>query len=158
MNPGGKTKAAPRQCRGRREEGQGRKRTSEKPLMDKLLVSLTIAGIRIAPMLISFIMVLTTVLSYWDLYYPWLNWFFGTSYLSMACLYILSKTYRFCAYHRIFIWHAFTYNTVTLYDSYHPFFFDNFKMITALLVMSGIFFAGALWAHMKYGDRKAPDA
>lgn len=131
-------------------------RKGSKEITPKIYVGLTIAGVRIMPMLISAVIVITTILSYFDLYYPFFNMFFSAGYMSLLCLWILSKTYRFCLYHRLFIYHAATFQTITWIDTKHPFPLEDIQFVAGILIMSAVFFAGALWAHMKYGDREAP--
>lgn len=143
--------------KGKERRKSGREKS--RGIVPKLYAGLTIAGIRIMPILISLAMVVDTILqSYFGVDDITLSMFFGVSYTSLASLWILSKTYRFCLYHRLFIYHATLFNTVAWYDYEHPISLRHFDTVVLLLVMSGIFFAGALWAHMKYGDRKAPDA
>lgn len=142
--------------KGGNSKGKSRGKGKEKEIVPKLYASLTIIGVRLAPMLISLTMVLTTILSIFDLYYPFFDAFFGMSYIGLACLYVLSKTYRFCLYHRLFIYHAAFFNTIIYADEIKPIPIEPFDFLVGLLVMSAVFFAGALWAHMKYGDREAP--
>lgn len=158
----GKTKTTEHKNRFERKESTKRASTSKgnrksengkKELISKLYTKLTIGGIRIMPICISLAIVIATILSYWDLYYPVFDMFFGVSYISLLSLWILSKTYRFCLYHRMFIYHAATFNTVTWYNQVHPFNADDAQVVAGYLILSTAFFIAALWAHMKYGDR-----
>lgn len=129
----------------------------DKEITPKIYVGLTIAGVRIMPILISLVMIVNTILqSCFNVNSLSLSMFFGVSYTSLIALWILSKTYRFCVYHRLFIYHSAIYNTVVWYDSTDPICLANFDTVVFLLCMSFVFFAGALWAHIKYGDREAP--
>lgn len=76
--PNRESRVKPKQTqtsKGGNSKGKSRGKGKEKEIVPKLYASLTIIGVRLAPMLISFTMVLTTILSIFDLYYPFFDAF-----------------------------------------------------------------------------------
>lgn len=74
--------------------------------------------IKAIPMCIAFVYLLNTLLSYFDIDLPILSTIGGTSMLTLLLLYVLSVTFKFCLYHRMFLHYILIENIITYVDYY----------------------------------------
>lgn len=68
--------------------------------MDKLLYKITVIVLKILPMLLAFITLLNSILSYFNIDLVILSYIGGVSLIPMLFIYIASYTFKFCEYHR----------------------------------------------------------
>ena len=71
--------------------------------MYKLLYKVTVIVLKILPILLAFITLLNSILSYFNIDLVILSYIVGVSLISMLFIYIASYTFKFCEYHRIFL-------------------------------------------------------
>lgn len=69
-------------------------------------------------MVITFICILNTTLSCFDIYTPILSCIGGTSLLTLLFLYISSYVFKFCSYHRIFLHYILVSQILNIIDFY----------------------------------------
>lgn len=67
-------------------------------------------------MLMAFIALLDTILSYFYIDVPALSYLGGCSFLTLAFIYMASYIFRFCAYHRMFLHYIVIINIINWYD------------------------------------------
>lgn len=77
--------------------------------MDKVLYKIGLYMIKVIPMVYALLSLLNTTLSYFNINVEILSYIGSVSLLTLALLYILSYTFKFCEYHRMFI----HYTTIT---------------------------------------------
>lgn len=68
--------------------------------MDKLLYKITVIVLKILPMLLAFITLLNSILSYFNIDLVILSYIGGVSLIPILFIYITSYTFKFCEYHR----------------------------------------------------------
>ena len=71
--------------------------------MDKLLYKITVIVLKILPMLLAFITLLNSILSYFNIDLVILSYIGRISLITILFIYISSYTFKFCEYHRIFL-------------------------------------------------------
>ena len=71
--------------------------------MNKLLYKVTVIVLKILPMLLAFITLLNSILSYFNIDLVILSYIGGVSLITILFIYIASYTFKFCEYHRIFL-------------------------------------------------------
>lgn len=71
--------------------------------LNKALYKTQLYLIKVIPMVMAFLCLLNTIFSYFDIDLPVLSYIGSVSILGIIFLYISSYTFKFCAYHRMFI-------------------------------------------------------
>ena len=84
--------------------------------MTKPIYKLSLIMIKAIPMCIAFVYLLNTLISYFDIDLPILSTIGGTSMLTLLLLYVLSITFKFCLYHRMFLHYILIENIITYID------------------------------------------
>ena len=75
--------------------------------------------LKIIPMLIAFFDCLSTTLYFFDIQCDWISYIAGISLLPLAFIYLASFVFRFCAYHRMFIYYVVVNNILSAIDYYN---------------------------------------
>ena len=73
--------------------------------MNKLLYKTTVIVLKILPMLLAFITLLNSILSYDNIDLVILSYIGGVSLITILFIYITSYTFKFCEYHRMFLYY-----------------------------------------------------
>ena len=84
--------------------------------LSKSLCKIMLYSIKVIPMIISGIYILNTVLSYFDIDLPILSYI--VQYLFVAVTLVASLAFRFCRWHRMFIYYIAVILTLNIID-YH---------------------------------------
>ena len=71
--------------------------------MNKLLYKVTVIVLKILPMLLAFITLLNSILSYFNIDLVILSYIGGVSLITILFIYVASYTFKFCEYHRMFL-------------------------------------------------------
>ena len=71
--------------------------------MNKLLYKTTVIVLKILPMLLAFITLLNSILSYFNIDLVILSYIGGVSLITILFIYIASYTFKFFEYHRILL-------------------------------------------------------
>lgn len=112
--------------------------------------------LKVIPMVMTFICLLNTVLSYYDIDLPVLSYISSNSILTIIFFYLSSYVFRFCEYHRIFI----HYNTfmwiLNIYDMYVGVPLNDRDILSVYLIITGIFLFIILYLYVK--SNKKPTA
>lgn len=100
-------------------------------LKNKALHKLTIATLKVLPMIMVAAYLLMLIGFYFDSKYIVIPHLLGTVGAPLAFLYITSYVFRFCAFHRLFIHYYAFIDILNVSDHYlHPYF--NEKIVTGL--------------------------
>ena len=70
--------------------------------MNKLLYKVTVIVLKILPILLAFITLLNSILSYFNIDLVILSYIGGVSLITILFIYVASYTFKFCEYHRMF--------------------------------------------------------
>lgn len=86
--------------------------------VSKLLYRIEICMLKVIPMLIAGCYFLNTSLSYIGIESPLFSYIGGLSLLPLLFLYLSSFVFRFCLYHRMFLYYVFVSDIISYYDLY----------------------------------------
>ena len=86
--------------------------------MDKLLYKITVIVLKILPMLLAFITLLNSILSYFNIDLVILSYIGGVSLIPILFIYITSYTFKFCEYHRMFLHYIVVTWIINIIDLY----------------------------------------
>ena len=120
----------------------------------RLVYKLELLCIKYIPIFLSVVYTLNMILSYNDINLYILDYLVGTSLITTIPMYISSYVYRFCKYHRMFIHHLVSVNSIDIIDSTIGIPVSDYNLLLLYMVLFGIFLIFALYYHQKYGDRK----
>lgn len=115
-----------------------------------MMYKIEVVCVKYIPIIIACIVLLNSILSYFDIIIEELNFIAGTSFLTLIPMYISSLTYKFCEYHRMFIYYILTHKTVETIDMYIGISISDYNMLVLYLILAGIFIIGILYLHLKY--------
>lgn len=87
-------------------------------LKNKRLYKLELYLLKILPILLAAIYLINTVLSYYDIIIPALSYIGGLSFIPLLFIYVSSYVFRFCSYHRIFLYYIAINDVINMLD-YH---------------------------------------
>jgi hypothetical protein len=110
-----------------------------------------IKTMKITPMTLAFLYWLNTILGYIGWSQVFINLFAGVSVIPLIVLFVASYAFRFCGYHRMFLYYIVVSNSFCWLDVLFMFPLSNFCMFAILMVIAGVFLAVILyqWLHSK---------
>ena len=126
----------------------------EAKLKSKLLYKLQLILIKVIPMVMAFICLLNTVLSYYDIDLEFLSYIGSCSILMVAYLYVSSYVFRFCKYHRMFLHYIVVNTAINTYDAYIGVTLSDRDLFAMYLSITGIFLFIILYLYVKSHGRK----
>lgn len=106
--------------------------------LNKNLYKLELYSAKVVPMLMAGITLANTILSYFDIDAPVLSYVGGVSILVIIKFYITSYTYKFCAYHRMFLHYIVLSTTLSVYDYTYGIPITDRNMFTLQIVLAGV--------------------
>ena len=86
--------------------------------MNKLLYKVTVIVLKILPILLAFITLLNSILSYFNIDLVILSYIGGVSLITILFIYIASYTFIFCEYHRMFLHYIVVTWIINIIDLY----------------------------------------
>lgn len=105
-------------------------------------------------MVMAFICLLNTVLSYYDIDLEFLSYIGSCSILMVVYLYVSSYVFRFCKYHRMFLHYIVVNTAINTYDAYIGVPLSDRDLFAMYLSITGIFLFIILYLYVKSHGRK----
>lgn len=121
----------------------------EANLKSKELYKLLLIAIENIPMIISISYILNTVLAVYSLDTPLLSIISGMSILTWIFMYLSAIVFRFCTYHRMFLWYILLTDTLNTIDYYIELPISDHNMIAIHLSLIGIFLFVILYLYVR---------
>lgn len=121
----------------------------EAKLKNKLLYKLQLILLKVIPMVMAFICLLNTVLSYYDIDLEVLSYIGSCSILMVTYLYVSSYVFRFCEYHRMFLHYIVVNTAINIYDTYVGVPLSDRDLFTVYLSITGVFLFLILYLYVK---------
>lgn len=125
----------------------------EASLKSKVLYKIQLYLLKVIPMVMAFICLMNTVLSYFDIDWPVLSYVASNSIFTIVYFYISSYVFRFCEYHRMFM----HYTTVTwilnVIDVYIGVPIGDLPYLLVQLIIAGICLFIILYLYVKSHKR-----
>lgn len=128
----------------------------EAKLKSKLLYKLQLILIKVIPMVMAFICLLNTILSYYDIDLELLSYIGSCSALMVVYLYISSYVFRFCEYHRMFLHYIVVITVINIYDTYIGVPLSDRGIFSLYLLITGVSLFIILYLYVK--SHKKPTA
>lgn len=100
---------------------------------------------------------LNTVLSAFGIYAGFLSHISGMSLLPWLFILIATYVFRFCVYHRMFLWYIIVSDVVNIIDYYIGIPISTFSIITLHFCITGLFLFLILYAYVKCHKKPAPE-
>lgn len=117
--------------------------------LNKRLYKITIEALKIIPMLLSFCALLNTILSYLNINCDVLSHIGGISFIPLTFLYLVSKVFMFCIYHRMFLHYLLTTHILNLIDFYIGIPLDSRTLFGLYILLTGCFLFLVLYLYRK---------
>lgn len=122
---------------------------AEVNLKSKTLYKVQLYIIKVIPMVMAFICLLNSILSYFNIDVCILSYLGSCSVLMLIYLYIASYVFKFCEYHRMFL-HYIVVNTIlNTYDYYIGIPLNDLHLLILYLSITGVFLFLLLYLHVK---------
>ena len=117
--------------------------------VNKLYYKLFIVVLKYIPLLIALCYILNTVMALFSIYIEPLSNIAGMSLLTWIFLYIATYVFKFCIYHRMFLWYILIDDLLNIIDYYYelPIETSNLLMIHNSII--GIFLFIILYIYVK---------
>ena len=118
-------------------------------IITKEIYKIELCTIKIIPMAISVIYLLNTILSYCYIDLPILSWIGGLSLLPWLFLYLSSFVFRFCIYHRMFLYYIAVCNILSYIDYTWTLPISDRGLFLLNIIIAGIFLFVILYLKLK---------
>lgn len=100
-------------------------------------------------MVMAFICILNSVLSYFDIDLPILSYIVGNSFLTIVYFYITSYVFKFCSYHRMFMHYTTITWIINIVDLYIGIPIGDLPYLLLQLIVAGISLFIILYLYVK---------
>ena len=114
------------------------------------LRKLVLLILKIIPMLLAFIALLNTLLSYWDIDIPLLSYLGGVSLFPLVFLYLASYAFKFCSCHRTFLHYISVTWILNITDYYIGIPVSNKELFMLYMIVACIFLFILLYVHQQH--------
>lgn len=118
-------------------------------IITKEIYKIELYTIKVIPMIISVIYLLNTILSYCYIDLPILSWIGGLSLLPWLFLYLSSFVFRFCIYHRMFLYYIAVCNILSYIDYTWTLPISDRELFLLNIIIAGIFLFVILYLKLK---------
>ena len=121
----------------------------EASLRSKALYKIQLYLLKVIPMVMAFICLLNSTLSYFDIDLPILSYIVGNSILTIVYFYITSYVFRFCSYHRMFMHYTTVTWIINIADLYVGIPIGDLPYLLIQLIIAGICLFLILYLYVK---------
>lgn len=137
------------QCRQKRASNMAESTDAEASLNKKVYKGFVLV-VKYIPFITAFCYMLNTELAYIGLTFEPLSNLAGMSLTTWLFLYIASIAFKFCIYHRLFLWYIFADDTLNIVDYYItiPVSTDNLLMLHNILL--GLVLFTVLYVYVRH--------
>ena len=105
--------------------------------------------LKVIPMVTAFYYVLNTIAAYFNIDMSALSMLGGMSLLPWLFILVATFVFKFCIYHRMFLYYIFTSDIVSIYDFYFGIPISNMETIMLQFCIIGIFLFLILYFYVK---------
>ena len=127
----------------------------EESLRSKALYKIQLYMLKVIPMVMAFICLLNTTLSYFDIDVPVLSYIASNSILTIIFLYLSSYVFRFCAYHRMFMHYTTVTWVLNIVDTYIGIPIGDLPYLLIQLIIAGVSLFVILYLYVKHHKQNA---
>ena len=119
----------------------------------KTLYKVQLYLLKVIPMVMAFICLLNSTLSYFDIDIPLLSYIASNSILTLIFLYVSSYAFKFCIYHRMFLHYITVTWIINIIDLYIGIPIGDFCYLLLQLIIAGISLFIILYLYVKRNKR-----
>ena len=116
---------------------------------NKVLYKVQLYLLKVIPMVMAFICLINTILSYFDIDLEFLSYLGSGSMLMIGYLYVSSYVFKFCEYHRMFLHYVVVINVLNTYDYYIGIPINDLMLLILYQIISGIFLFIIIYLYVK---------
>lgn len=117
--------------------------------LNKGLYKIQLYLLKVIPMVMAFICLLNSTLSYFDIDLPILSYIVGNSVLTIVYFYITSYLFKFCSYHRMFMHYTTITWIINIIDLYIGIPIGDLPYLLLQLIVAGICLFIILYLYVK---------
>ena len=117
--------------------------------MNKLLYKVTVIVLKILPILLAFITLLNSILSYFNIDLVILSYIGGVSLITILFIYVASYTFKFCEYHRMFLHYIVITWIINITDLYIGISINDLEYLCLQIIVAGISLFLILYFYLK---------
>ena len=117
--------------------------------MNKLLYKVTVIVLKILPIILAFITLLNSILSYFNIDLVILSYIGGVSLITILFIYVASYAFRFCEYHRIFLHYIVVTWIINIIDLYIGIPINDLEYLCLQIIIAGISLFIILYFYLK---------
>ena len=121
----------------------------EENLRSKYLYKVLIITLKYIPMVISFMYMINTILSYFYIDVPIISNIAGMSLLPWLFMYLASIVFRFCQYHKMFLYYILVIDFINIIDYYLGIPIGDLELLMLHSFISGVFLFLILYFYVK---------
>lgn len=123
-------------------------------IKNKLLYKIQLSLLKVIPMLMAFMSLLNSVLSYFNIDTCILSYLGSVSILMLVFLYISSYVFKFCEYHRMFLHYILITWIINLYDYYIEIPISDLEYLCLQMIIADISLFIILFLYLKRNKHK----
>lgn len=112
--------------------------TTEENLRSKSLYKLLLVMLKYIPIIIALLYMVNTVTAYFSIDIPVLSSIAGMSLLPWTFMYVSTLVFKFCLYHRMFLFYIFITDIVNIIDYYIGIPITDFELLIVHSIITGI--------------------
>lgn len=127
----------------------------EESLKSKTLYKVLLIVIKYIPMVIALCYVLNVISSLIGIELPMLSNIAGISILTWIFLYLSATVFRFCAYHKMFLWYILISDIFNYIDYYIDLPLEDFNIFAIHFAVIGIFLFIILYLYVKSNKKSS---
>lgn len=129
---------------------------AEENLKSKKLYKIQLYTLKIIPMIMAFISLLNSILSYVGVDLPILSYIGGCSIVTVIFIYLSSYVFHFCRYHRMFLHYIVVTWIINIIDLYLGIPISNLGYLCLQMIIAGICLFIILYLYVK-DNKRSPD-
>lgn len=122
-------------------------------LRNKVLYKALLGSLKSIPVLIAMCYMLNTALAYIDIDIPVLSNLAGMSLFTWIFIYLASIVFRFCAYHRMFLYYILVTDVLNIVDYYVGIPISDFNLMMVHSVITGLALFIILYLYVKHNKQ-----
>ena len=105
--------------------------------------------LKVLPMIMAGLYLMNTILSYFDIDWTIFSYLTGVGVVPWLFILVASYLFRFCEYHRMFLWYIMVNNIVCWVDEEYEMPISNRSFFILHIIIAGVFLFLVLYYHQK---------
>lgn len=107
--------------------------------IDKYSYKLLLQTLKVLPIVLALCDCMNTYLTFYGIEFPILSYIGGISFTSWLFIYIAAIVFKFCIYHRVFLYYVLLNNVLSIYEFQYGIPLNDASLIRVYSFITGIF-------------------